>query len=129
MDIGAVHGAIAAHFPGKARLHDLTRVEFLRFLSDLSKKTGNGKWDTGNGAEDLDRFFAGTAVERPWLRIRWLQRRLEWSDQRLINYVLWHGNRTGSRIDHIRWLSVSKARGIITGMERIKKFGVKEGQR
>ena len=70
----------------------------------------------------LDGYFAGQAMERSWRRIRWLQRQLGWSDARLVNYVLWHGSQSGSKIDHIRWLTVGKARGVITGMEKMRKL-------
>lgn len=108
-------------FDGKERLHDLTRAEFLRLLNDLVLKQTEVQGE-------LDRYFAGTPMRWSWSKIRWLQRQLKWTDGQLINYIKWHGRKgytsTGTPYytDHIRWLTVDKAHGIIAGMLKINKL-------
>ena len=97
----------------KSRMHELTRKDFVLLLNDLRFRTG----------QQLDEIFRKTEMWPSWLRIRWLQRELKWSDGRLVNYILWHGKKTDNKIDHIRWLTVIKARGIIVGMQRILDKG------
>ena len=112
----SVYNLIGKMFPGKEKLHALTRDEFIRLMNDLETK---GVRDQGV-KNSIDRYFAGTPMEAPWRRIRWLQRQLGWGDEHLKGYIKWHGKDTARWIDHIGWLTVDKARGIITGMEKMR---------
>jgi hypothetical protein len=94
----------------KSKLHELSRPEFLVLLNDLRFKAG----------DNLDAIFADTPMEPSWRRIRWLQRELGWTDARLINYIGWHGRKTGTNVDNIKWLTVQKARGIVIAMQRMR---------
>ena len=89
----------------------VTRGEFIRFFGELAQKCA------GRDVQ-IDGYFVDTPMERPWRRIRWLQRQLGWTTDHLVNYCLNHSRYayTGG-IDHIRWLTVTKARGLITGLE------------
>jgi hypothetical protein len=126
MDRQAVHGLIASTFPpqsgdrsGKTSLHELSRAEFIRLLNDLIVKQG------GRAISELDSYYRGTEIEEQWGKIRWLQRRLKWTDTHLINYIKWHGNKCGMSVDHIRWLTVDKARAVIVGMVKTLKSGTR----
>jgi hypothetical protein len=94
----------------KERLHNLTRTEFIQLMSFIAK---NQK------TESKDKHFLGTPMEAPWRHIRYLQRQLGWSDEDLGHYISWHGKKVGTNIDNVRWLTVEKARAIITGMKKI----------
>ena len=113
MSTARVYDMMAAQCGGKRHMHDLMRPEFMQLLNDLRFRAG----------KQLDEIFRGTEMWPSWLRIRWLQRELKWNDGRLANYILWHGKRTDSKIDHIKWLSVQKARGIVIGMQNILDRG------
>jgi len=119
MSKDAVHSLIGKMFEGKEKLHDLTREEFVRLMGDIAVKVMGSRL-RGNDNSGMDGYFAGTPMAWSWKKIRWLQRQLGWSDVRLINYIKWHGKETVRKIDHVGWLTVDKARGIITGMEKIR---------
>jgi hypothetical protein len=97
---------IEGHFPGKSRLHDLTRGQFI-YLMDLFYRNGGGP---DQGLEERHGNISGGQ----WRKIRWLQRRLGWSDRHLTNYIC-----KLARISHIRFLTAGAARAAITGMEKM----------
>jgi len=119
MSKDAVHCLIGQMFPHTVEtqnvvsLHNLTRGEFIRLMNDIALKQSGI-------VDDLDRHFIGKPVYPSWLRIRWLQRQIGWSNGQLVNYIKQHGKNTVKKIDHISWLTVNKAHGIITGMEKIR---------
>lgn len=115
LDSGNVYEIIQERYPGRRRLHDLTRGEFMRLFTDIVQKQVSAH------DNELDTIFAGTSMEPSWLRIRWLQRQLQWSNDRLVGYILWHGRKSGRQIDSVRWLTVDKSRGIITAMEKMRR--------
>ncbi len=106
---GRVYDVISIRYK-KGKLHELDRSEFAGLLAELHIRA------QGN----LDAQFRGTPMAGPWRKIRWLQRELDWSDQKLINYILWHGRKTGRAVDSINWLTVDKSRAIITGMHKMR---------
>jgi len=111
MDREDVYCTLSARY-NKSKLHDLTRMEFIRLIADMAKKQPYRQ-------NALDGYFTGTPMEASWRHIRYLQRRLRWSDNDLANYIKWHGRKTGTNIEHLKWLTVQKSRGIITGMKKI----------
>ncbi|HPP07198.1 MAG TPA: hypothetical protein PLW88_07480 [Syntrophorhabdaceae bacterium] len=111
-----VYNAIKIQF-GKERLHELTRQEFIKFLFDTAKK--HPAYKTWHNRSELDEHFKDTPMEPSWRYIRFLQRRLGWSDEILAKYIAWHGKKIGTNIDNIKWLTVQKAHGVITGMKKI----------
>lgn len=105
-----VRAIIAGHYPGKSRLHDLTRVEFIK-LMDLLFHGPSGK-DSGVLPE-LD-IRHGSCGDGQWRKIRWLQRQLRWSDTHLVNYI-----QKECGIHHVQFFTAWGARAVITGMEKI----------
>lgn len=95
----------------KSRLHELTRDEFLELLKDMMRVSRRCTCETHHGQASCAQYR----------RIKHLQRRLGWSDDRLTAYI-----RKYAHIDSIRFLTVPKARGIIAGME--KSIKLKEGE-
>lgn len=106
-----VHDAIRFQFHVD-KMHDLTREEFVKLMSDLALK--NSELRTPNSK--LDACFTGTAMERPWRHIRYLQRQLGWTELHLVNYI-----KMATHLDSINWLSVDRSRGVITGMAKVLK--------
>lgn len=104
-----VHAIIEGHYPGKRRLHDLTRVEFVKLMDLLF----HGPAKTSDTVPDLD-IRHGACGDGQWRKIRWLQRKLRWSDTHLINYI-----KRECGIHHVQFLTVWGARAVITGMEKI----------
>ena len=102
-----VHLIIEGHYPGKKRLHDLTRAEFI-FLMNLIYYNGDPLVNM-----DLEEHH-GNIHAGQWSKIRWLQRRLKWSDPHLTNYICKHG-----RISHVRFMTAQIARAVIVGMGKI----------
>ncbi len=96
----------------KERMHELSRNEFIRLMTEIARKQTRYK-------NEFDSHFKGTPMEPSWRYIRYLQRRLGWDDRDLATYVSWHGKKIGANIDNLKWLTVSKAHGIITGMKKI----------
>lgn len=104
-----VHAIIEGHYPGRSRLHDLTRLEFIK-LMDLFFTAA----DVSPGSiPSLDEDY-GNPYDGQWRKIRWLQRQLQWSDLHLLNYV-----KKQCGISHVRFLTTYGARAVITGMEAI----------
>lgn len=101
LDTESVRGMLFEHY-GKTRLHDLTRREFLGAMSALLKKQ-----DMHHGWSSADQ----------WEKIKWLQRRLGWTDRHLENFIKRH-----RQIDSIRFLDVPAARDVITAMEKIRRW-------
>jgi len=104
-----VHAIIEGHYPGKSRLHDLTRVEFIKIMDLLF----HGPANASDTVPDLD-VRHGACADGQWRKIRWLQRRLTWSDTHLINYI-----KRECGIHHVQFLTVWGARAVITGMEKM----------
>lgn len=104
-----VHAIIEGHYPGKRRLHDLTRVEFIKVMDLLF----HGPSSPSDTIPDLD-IRHGACADGQWRKIRWLQRQLRWSDTHLINYV-----KKECGIHHVQFLTAWGARAVITGMEKI----------
>lgn len=104
-----VHAIIAGHYPGKNRLHDLTRVEFIRLMDLLF----HGPAKPSDIISDLD-IRHGSCADSQWRKIRWLQRRLRWDDTHLVNYIM-----KECGIHHVRFLTTWGARAVITGLEKI----------
>lgn len=105
-----VHAIIQGHYPGKTRLHDLTRVEFIKLMDLLFHGAGQ---PAANTIPDLD-IRHGACEDGQWRKIRWLQRQLRWDDTHLVNYI----NRLCG-IHHARFLTTWGARAVITGLEKI----------
>lgn len=101
-----VHSIIEGHYPDKRTLHDLTRFEFVRLMDNLFHRN--------NKIPDLDAQH-GNIADGQWRKIRYLQRRLKWTDAHLVNYITDHGH-----ISHIRFLNCDIARAVITGMVKIE---------
>ena len=112
-----VYDTIAMQYKA-TKLHELDRGEFLKLTNDLALKTqGQGSGVRGQGpGKSLDSLFTGTAMERPWRHIRYLQRQLGWTELHLVNYI-----KMAARLDSINWLSVDRSRGVITGMMKVLK--------
>lgn len=104
-----VRAIINGHYPGKNRLHDLSRVEFIQLMDLLFH--GPGK--TADTIPDLD-IRHGSCQDGQWRKIRWLQRRLGWPDDHLVNYI-----RKACGIDSVRFMTTWGARAVITGMENV----------
>lgn len=85
---------------GRKQLSDLTRNEWLDLLQHV-------RW----GADP----HYGQASDEQWSRMKWLQGELDWDDTHLENYI-----KKFAHIDAVRFLTVPSARGIITGMEKIR---------
>ncbi len=101
-----VHHIIKGHYPGKSTLHDLTRFEFMRLMDSL--------YHSKDGSRDLDAHH-GNIADGQWRKIRYLQRRLKWTDAHLVNYIKDHGH-----ISHIQFMNCDIARAVITGMVKIE---------
>ncbi len=104
----------------KAKLHEISRSDFLDLLVEFRL--------AASGEGELEKVLKKLGEQGG--KIRWLQRRLAWTDYHLVKYILWHGKKTDRKIDNINWLIGSdKARGIITGMSIIlKNGGTKNGR-
>ena len=105
-----VHLIIEGHFPGKSRLHDLTRGQFI-FMMNLLFSNGDAP------DQELEERH-GNINDNQWRKIRYLQRRLGWSDVHLTNYIC-----KLARISHIRFLTTGAARAAIIGMEKMHGKG------
>lgn len=90
-----VHAIIEGHYPGKRRLHDLTRVEFIKVMDLLF----HGPSSPSDTIPDLD-IRHGACADGQWRKIRWLQRQLRWSDTH--HFHVTHGSLHCRRIDRTR---------------------------
>jgi len=95
----------------KKRLHDLTRAEFYELLREMQNREKENQIDKCTCEE-----HHGWASCGQYRRIKYLQRRLEWDDKRLLGYI-----RKYAHVDAIRFLTCEKARGVIAGMEKMLK--------
>ncbi len=103
-----VHGIIEGHYPGKSTLHDLTRAEFIRLMDNLFHR------NDGIRIPELE-MHHGNIADGQWRKVRYLQRRLKWTDAHLVNYIKDHGH-----ISHIQFMNCDIARAVITGMVNIE---------
>ena len=91
---------------GAEKLHEIARAEFLDLMKHMEKSIA---------APCKCGTHHGTATCAQYRRIMWLRRKLGWSEDELVAYI-----RKYAHVDAIRFLTVPKARGIITGLEKIK---------
>jgi len=109
---------------GAKKLHEIARHQFLELLIHME---GNGSQLTDNREpETVNRqpfpcscnTHHGLASCGQYRKILWLMRHLGWDEIRLNAYI-----KKYAHIDSIRFFTAPKARGIITGMEKMLKKG------
>ena len=99
-----VYEMVDARF-GKKRLHEIARHQFLEIMRHLESR------DSRCGCEE----HHGYASCAQYRKIKWLKKELGWDDRQLVRYI-----RKYAHVDAMRFMTVPKARGIITGMNKMK---------
>lgn len=112
---------------GAEKLHEIARHQFLELLEHMEKNssrfTVHGSQLTDNREPITDNrqpavcgcgTHHGAASCGQYRKILWLMRQLGWDEIRLNAYI-----KKYAHIDSIRFFTAAKARGIITGMEKM----------
>jgi phage gp16-like protein len=86
------------------------------FDNDILRRVANSLAEMAKHKRRSPENF-GTATEKQWRHVRYLQKRLGWTDANLRGFV-----RHVCHIDHERFLTAKLARELISGLKNMERY-------